>query len=120
MKSKLLLIILGILVLSYSCKKEIRPERPELVGVWVTKDASLNGKIEFTMGELYIYTSDNSSTKYYYSIKNNSLYLYPYKLWDKENFSTHDLFFDSKKKDELVIWNIGFQDESGYATFVRE
>jgi hypothetical protein len=120
MKSKLLLIILGLLVLSSACNKEIRPDQEELVGIWVTKDASLNGKIEFTTSVLYIYTSETSSTKYFYNILNNALYRYPYKMNDRENFSTHYLYFNSKKKDELVIWNIGFKDESGYATFVRE
>ena len=85
MKTKTIFLLLGLLIIIGACKKEVRPDQEQLVGVWITKDASKNGKIEFTMRELYIYpneTSESPSQHYYYNIKNNSLYMYPYKMND--------------------------------------
>jgi hypothetical protein len=125
MKAKSILLILGLLVLSTACKKEeVRPDQEDLVGIWFTKDTSTDEKIEFTMREIYIYpneTSENPSLNYYYNIKNNSLYLYPYQMNDPDKFSTHAIYLN-EKTDELKIWKLPgvTSDDDGFTVFIRQ
>ena len=121
MKAKIILLILGFLVLSTACKKEILPDQEMLVGTWVTKDASENTEIEFTIRELFIEYGSGAKQHYLYNIKNSTMYLYPEKMNDPDKFSTHAIYLN-KKTDELKIrgLNNSISEDDGYAVFVRQ
>ena len=124
MKTRIIFFLLGSIILIGACKKEVRPDQEQLVGIWITKDDSKDGKIEFTMRELYVYpneTSETPSLEYYYNIKNNSLYLYPYQMNDPDNFSTHAIYLN-EKTDELRIWKVPgvTAGDDGFTIFVRQ
>ncbi len=122
MKAKMILFVIsGLLVLSNACNKEILPDKEMLEGIWVTKEASLNSTIEFTLQELFIEYGSGTDEHYFYNIKNSTMYLYPEKMNDPDKFSTHIILLNSKT-DVLKIkgLNSSISDSDGFAVFVRQ
>ena len=120
MKSKFLIIgLLGLLFFASSCKKEVFPDRETLVGTWVVKDGPPEAYIDFTLWTVDIY--NGSHQHYQYSPLNNTMYLYPNKTENPDDFSTHSIYYNTKK-DELRIWNLlsDYADGYGYTTFIRQ
>jgi hypothetical protein len=121
MKAKSIFILAFMLLIISSCNKEIVPDREMIIGVWTTKNYSLNTEIEFTSNKFYQTTNSQLRSDEFYSIRNSTLYLYPNKIFDTENFSTHTIYLN-KKTNELRIWGLGgsISDNDGFATFVKE
>jgi hypothetical protein len=120
MKANSIFIIAVLLLIISSCNKEIVPERDMIMGVWQAKNTSLNTEIEFTSDKFYQTTNSQLKKNYFYSIRNSTLYLYPNKIYDTENFSTHTIYLN-EKTNELRIWGLGgsISDSDGFATFVK-
>jgi len=120
MKAKLFLFVFGTLVFLCSCNKEIIPDNEMIVGTWIAKDVSIEAGVEFTIREMTLIKSSQSNTQFY-SIRNNSLYRYPDKIYDPDNFSTHAIYLN-EKKNELRIRGLGgsISEADGFAIFVRQ
>ena len=120
MKTSSIVVLLGLFLVFGACNKEVVPVNEMILGVWVTKDASLNAGVEFTIREMILRKNTQYSTQYY-SIRNNSLYLYPDKPFDSDHFTTHAIYLN-KKTDELRIRGLGgsVSGDDGYAVFVRQ
>ena len=121
MKAKILILALGLLVLSTACKKEILPDQEMLEGTWVTKDASKNTEIEFTLRELFIEYGSGAKQHFLYNIKNSTMYLYPEQMNDLDKFSTHAIYLN-KKINELKIKGLGnsISGADGFTVFVKK
>ena len=119
MKTRLLIGLLGLLIIASSCSKEEFPDRETLVGKWALKDGPSEAFIEFGMWRMTI--TNGNTQEYHYSPLNSTMYLYPNKYDDPDDFSTHAIYYN-KKKDELRIWHIlkEYGDSSGYTTFKRQ
>ncbi|RLD30994.1 MAG: hypothetical protein DRI88_04840 [Bacteroidetes bacterium] len=120
MKAKfLIIVVLGLLVLAPSCKKEVFPDRETLVGTWVVKDGPSNAYLEFTLWTVDIVYDGRQ--QYHYSPLNNTMYLYPDKYVNPESFSTHAIWY-TEKTGELRVKDLlkDFADGYGYTTFKRQ
>ena len=122
MKTSSIVILLGLLFTLGSCKKEVIPDRYMLEDTsWVSKDASINAEVSFTINEMFLTKDGQSATHYFYSVRNNSLYLYPEKIYDPDNFSTHSIYLN-EKTNELRIQGLGgsISEPDGFAFFVKK
>jgi hypothetical protein len=123
MKTKIFLILaLGLLFYaSSSCKKEEFPDRETLVGKWVVKDGPPTVYVEFGMWDMHI-ADGNGTLHYDYSLLNSTMYLYPDKEHNPDEFTTHAIYY-TKKTEELRIRNILKEyddDEDGFTWFKRQ
>ena len=120
MKAKFLILgLLGLFILTSSCKKEVFPDRETLVGTWVVKDAPSSAYVEFTLWTVDVVY--NGRQHYQYAPLNHTMYLYPDKYDNPDKFSTHSIFYN-EKNNELRIWGLldDFADDYGYTTFKRQ
>ena len=119
MKTKLLILVLGTLIIAISCNKEVFPDRETLVGKWLVKDGPNDVYVEFTLWNISIV--NGSHLEYHYSPLNSTMYIYPNKYDNPDKFSTHAIYYN-EKKNELRIRDIlkDYADGSGFTTFKKQ
>lgn len=86
-----------------SCKKEVFPNKSEIIGTWTEQtNNSFKHKLTFAEETVYFFKSTSTDTLSYWLDKNQEKLHLSYPSAGESN---HKVLFN-KKKDELTIWGL--------------